>query len=107
MTDQSTTPVDVLWRRIETRLATHAPAGLEHLNPAAAHDEIDAAERALGTLLPALGLRQRVGVRLLLCLRRARNPQGSNGSWAGFGWRCWLRVVVSVSDPRWPCRISE
>lgn len=53
MTDQNITPVHVSWQRIETWLAARAPAGLEHLNPPAARDEIDAAEHALGTALPA------------------------------------------------------
>lgn len=53
MIDQSITPVDISWRRIATWLAAHTPAGLEHLNPPAHPDEIDAAERLLGAPLPA------------------------------------------------------
>ena len=52
MTAQSKTPVDISWQRIETWLAAHAPTALEHLNPPAHRDEIEAAERILGTPLP-------------------------------------------------------
>jgi cell wall assembly regulator SMI1 len=51
--DQNIAPVDVSWQRIETWLAAHAPASLEHLNPPAHRDDINAAERLLGGPLPA------------------------------------------------------
>ena len=52
MTEQGVAPVHVSWGRIETWLTTHAPAGLEYLNPPVTPEEIEAASHALGFQLP-------------------------------------------------------
>jgi cell wall assembly regulator SMI1 len=69
MTDeaqQNIASVHMSWQRIESWLAAHAPSSLDCLNPPAADEAIEAAERALGTALPgdlAASLRCHDGVR--------------------------------------------
>lgn len=46
-------PPSESWRRIDAWLATHAPSGFALLNPPATPDDIQQAERLLGTPLPA------------------------------------------------------
>jgi cell wall assembly regulator SMI1 len=52
--DRATTKrVDTAWKRIETRLAKHAPTARRSLRPPATHKQIDAAQRRMSVAFPA------------------------------------------------------